>query len=76
MERRMTGGLYPAIIQPELEKILIPVPPIGVQRKLMREVKAKQEKIVALQKEVSAIQDRARLAVEQMILGNRPVGAL
>ena len=26
MERRMTGGLYPAIVQDELEKIRVPIP--------------------------------------------------
>ncbi|MCV4803146.1 restriction endonuclease subunit S, partial [Escherichia coli] len=34
LERRMTGGLYPAIVQEELEKIKIPIPSSEVQKEI------------------------------------------
>jgi restriction endonuclease S subunit len=33
MERRMTGGLYPAIVQDELDKIRVPLLPVDKQMK-------------------------------------------
>lgn len=38
MERRMTGGLYPAIVQAELEKIKVPIPPIQIQKNVIKAV--------------------------------------
>lgn len=36
MEQRMTGGNYPAIIPDELLKIWVPMPPPGIQDKIVR----------------------------------------
>ena len=44
MEQRMTGGNYPAITPDELLKILIPIPPLHIQNKIVRIIEEALEK--------------------------------
>ncbi len=46
MERRMTGGLYPAIVQDELEKIRIPLVPMSIQINIVSRYSEAQEEIL------------------------------
>jgi restriction endonuclease S subunit len=73
MERRMTGGLYPAITQDELEQIRIPLPPLSVQRQIVERVAARRAEIAKLKAEAKARADAAKADVEAMILGTKPV---
>ena len=75
LERRMSGGLYPAIVQSELEKILIPTPPLTIQKEVVAAYKNGLEKIHRLRKESEEIKARAVARIEQMILGTRSVEA-
>lgn len=74
MERRMTGGLYPAIVQGELEKIKIPMPDYGVQIEFVRKSKEAMKTInverQAAEKRKSEIEDE----IEQLILGTKKIG--
>lgn len=55
MEQRMTGGLYPAITQHELEKIIIPLPDLTVQEQIICELKSTQQQIYDKQKELALL---------------------
>ena len=73
MERRMTGGLFPAITQDELEKVRIPVPPLSVQRQIVEQVAARRAEIARLKAEAKAALEAAKADVEAMILGMKTV---
>jgi type I restriction enzyme M protein len=59
MERRMTGGLYPAIIQRELEKIIIPVPPLDEQKKVVAA-------LTVAAKKIKQVRERAEGAIREI----------
>jgi type I restriction enzyme M protein len=46
MERRMTGGLYPAIVQGELEKIRVPILDIELQKSIAERHERERERIL------------------------------
>jgi len=73
MERRMTGGLYPAITQDELEKVLLPIPPLPVQRQVVAYVSEQRAEITKLKAEAKARAEAAKADVEAMILGSKKV---
>ena len=74
MERRMTGGLYPAIIQDELEKIVIPIPTKDVQHEIL----TMHDEIcrrIAKERETARVRSRQIEAdMEAYILGTKKVG--
>lgn len=73
MERRMTGGLYPAIVQEELEKILIPLPPLNVQQEIIQQVDEGRVKI-AHEGEYSDRKSREiEVEMEALILGTKTI---
>jgi len=41
----MTGGLYPAIVQSELDKIRVPVLPLNVQKQIVQTFTSEQARI-------------------------------
>jgi type I restriction enzyme M protein len=57
MERRMTGGLYPAIIQDELENVIVPIPSKAVQARI---IKALNEAVRKIRKVRSLADQRIR----------------
>jgi type I restriction enzyme S subunit len=73
MERRMTGGLYPAIVQPELERIRLPLPPLKVQEDFAAEAENVQEQAKKGRHATAKLSAEVTLEVEEMILGTRPV---
>jgi type I restriction enzyme S subunit len=73
LERRMTGGLYPAIVQTELEQTLVPVPPLELQHEIVDMVGNHLERITKERKTVEENKAQAFRVLEEMILGIRPV---
>lgn len=76
MEQRMTGGLYPAITQDELEKIEIPLPPLSVQRQIMERVAACREQITRERVAADRLAREINAEVEALILGTKMVSEL
>ncbi len=72
-ERYMTGGLYPAIVQSELEKILLPIPPLEIQIRIMESNKKRQDQIYKMNCEIGKAKRDSVYTVEQMILGTHLV---
>ncbi len=73
MERRMTGGLYPAITQDELEKVRIPVPSRSSQGKFIERTAGIRSQIASLTADAKAYADAARVELEAMILGTKAI---
>lgn len=73
LERRMTGGLYPAVVQGELEKIRVPLPPLTLQQKIVEEMKEKEMEIARERKKGEQLTAAVSQEVEEMILGVRSV---
>ena len=72
-ERRMTGGLYPAIVQSELEKIRVLLPPIDKQQKIVRQMEEGQANIAQEREKAGRLAAAIKQEVEEMIFGARPV---
>jgi type I restriction enzyme S subunit len=73
MERRMTGGLYPAIVQTELEQVLVPLPPLEIQREIVDMMSHYRQQITKERKAAEENKAEVIREVEEMILGIRPV---
>ena len=69
MELRSSGGNYPAIIESELKRILIPILPVETQQTIVNEVSAVKSKAKQLQKEGDALLEEAKKEIEKMIIG-------
>lgn len=69
LERRMTGGLYPAIVQEELEKIKIPIPSSEVQKEIICRVEEGRSKIRQEQEAAAKVKEESEREIERMILG-------
>lgn len=73
MERRMTGGLYPAIVQDELEKILVPIPPLSMQREVIKSVKEGRTESEQ-EREAAELKSREiKVEIEALILGTKQI---
>jgi type I restriction enzyme S subunit len=75
MERRMTGGLYPAIVQDELEKILVPIPSPAVQQEIIRAMK---DGVVEIEQAREAAEQKSleiKAEIEAVILGTKRIQA-
>ena len=73
MERRMTGGLYPAITRDQLESVLLPIPPLPVQRRIVAHVSEQRAEIAKLKADANDRAEAANVDVEAMILGAKTV---
>jgi len=69
MERRMSGGLYPAIVQSELEKILLPIPDLRIQEEIVAEYKIGIDEIQKLQQITKKSEKDALKTIENTLLG-------
>jgi len=76
MEQRMTGGLYPAITQDELEKIEIPLPPLSMQNQIMERVAAGREEITRERETANRIAREIETEIEALILGTKKASDL
>ena len=73
MERRMTGGLYPAIVQSELENILIPLIPLEQQKEFVRREALINKQIVEHINKLEKHVEQTNIDIEAMILGTKKV---
>lgn len=64
MEQRMSGGNYPAIVQDELQKIKIPLPPSEIQDKIAR----KMDEVYKIKKGKEAEAERFLSSIEDYVL--------
>ena len=69
----MTGGLYPAIVQSELEKIRLPLPPLKAQKVFVQAADEIRTQIAEDRKYSETKADAMKTQIEEMILGIRPV---
>lgn len=61
LKNKMTGGLYPAITEPELKEIKIPLPDVEIQKEIMILIEKKKENILNNKLQLASI----RIAAEQ-----------
>ncbi len=73
MERYMTGGLYPAIVQSELEKIKVPILKIKVQREIVENIRKAEHQ--TNKKLTDAIRrfKQVKHNIEEMIVGGKDI---
>lgn len=69
MLQRASGGNYPAITEPELAKVLIPVPEMGVQETISAEARRRREEARRLRTEAEADWQAAKRWFEEQLLG-------
>ena len=69
MELRSSGGNYPAIIESELKRIIIPTPPVETQNTIINEICSMKNKAKQLQKEGDDLLAEAKQKIEKMIIG-------
>ena len=69
MSLRSSGGNYPAIIESELKKIIIPIPPLDTQKCIIEMVTKMNNKAEQLKKESDALIEEAKEKAEKMIIG-------
>jgi type I restriction enzyme S subunit len=68
MEQRSSGGNYPAITEDQLKEILIPVPNMELQLKIVDEANRRRFEAQRLTIEADKVLEDARAEIEQMIL--------
>jgi restriction endonuclease S subunit len=64
MEQRMTGGLYPAIIQDELENIMVPLPGLALQEEIISIITKEQKNIVKEKEELGILKEQRKNVIE------------
>lgn len=67
LKNRMTGGLYPAITEPELKEIKIPFPDVENQKRIMTLIDHKKENILYNKELNVSIREKAEQEFEQAI---------
>ena len=67
LKNRMTGGLYPAITEPELKEIKIPFPDIEIQKEIMTLIELKKENILKNKDLIFSIREKAEQEFENAI---------
>lgn len=73
MERYMTGGSYPAIVQTELERVLVPIPSPNIQREIIAHAAETQNRIATLRRDAEILTQTIRTQTENAILGKTPL---
>ena len=69
MSLRSSGGNYPAIIESEIKKVIVPIPPLDVQKEIIEMVSKMNDKAEQLKKESDALLEEAKQKAEKMIIG-------
>ncbi len=69
MLQRASGGNYPAITEPELAKVLIPVPDLDIQKTIATEARRRSEEARRLRAEAEAGWQQAKRWFEEQLLG-------
>ena len=76
MERYMTGGLYPAIVQGELENIKVPVPDLKKQKNFVRKLKEEETRQNLKYKQACINFVKVKRNIESIILGQKKIGEI
>ncbi len=71
MLQRSSGGNYPAITKAELENIIIPVPEISIQEKIVSEIQHRRSEAQRLRSEAETGWQAAKQWFEDQLLGGR-----
>lgn len=69
LKNKMTGGLYPAITEPELKEIKIPFPKVEIQKEIMTLIECKKENILNNKELIVSIKEKAEQEFEKAIFG-------
>jgi len=69
MLQRASGGNYPAITEPELAKVLIPVPTMDIQNTIAAEARRRRDEARRLRAEADSGWQAAKLWFEEQLLG-------
>jgi len=72
-QRRMTGGLYPAIVKDELMKIKVPIVLMDTQEKILIKIQEVESIINEKNRNATRLNKKTKTEIEDMILGLRPV---
>ena len=67
LKNKMTGGLYPAITEPELKEIKIPFPDVDIQKEIMTLIELKKENILNNKSSIASIRIEAEQEFEKAI---------
>ncbi len=67
LKNKMTGGLYPAITEPELKEIKIPFPDVDTQKEIMTLIELKKENILNNKSLIASIRIEAEQEFEKAI---------
>lgn len=70
LKNKMTGGLYPAITEPELKEIKIPFPDVDAQKEIMHLIELKRENILNNKTLIASIKMEAEQEFENTIFNN------
>jgi type I restriction enzyme, S subunit len=71
--RRSAGSSYPAILDSDIKKILIPVPNQEIQTEISSEIVRRRTEAKRLRSEAEVVVMAAKARVEQMILGEEEI---
>ena len=69
MLQRASGGNYPAITEPELAKVLIPVPTMAIQKIIAAEASRRRDEARGLRAEADSAWQAAKRWFEEQLLG-------
>lgn len=67
LKNKMTGGLYPAITEPELKEIKIPFPKVEMQKEIMTLIDLKKENILNNKELIFSLKAEAKQEFEKAI---------
>jgi len=67
LKNKMTGGLYPAITEPELKEIKIPFPNVDIQKEIMTLIEKKKQSILNNKASITSIKLEAEQEFEKAI---------
>lgn len=70
LKNKMTGGLYPAITEPELKEIKIPFPAFDTQKEIMQLIELKKENILYNKTLIASIKTEAEQEFEKAIFNS------
>ncbi len=70
LKNRMTGGLYPAITEPELKEIKIPFPDVEVRKEIMTLIDHKKANILNNKELIVSIREQAEQEFEKAIFNS------
>jgi restriction endonuclease S subunit len=70
LKNKMTGGLYPAITEPELKVIKIPLPSVQIQKSIMTLIEQKKENILINKGSIVSIIFEAQNEFEKSIFNS------